>query len=147
MKTMLFFGVSILLVLSSCNGGKNSAATNSNAMVTEDDTEYLKVVTIKSGDSVVLDNPRTFIEIGILFNHAQRQWIKTLQANTNLVQEEYQDVKREEFYKSLGISEADVAIYNQNHYNEIEEFLANNDEYREAYHLSAGSDYQEEYEY
>ncbi len=145
MRRIILSLFSLTLLVAACNGGKNKANSTNAVNVQDQSEDYLKVITIKSGQKVVIDNPQTFIEIGILFNHAQKQWTLDLQQNTNLIQEEYQDKKREEFYKSFGITESDVAVYNQNHYNEIEEFLANNEAFREAYHASAYSEYDENY--
>ncbi len=135
------------ILLMSCNGnkGKNGQGGTNDSQVQSKDASYLKLITIKKGDQIQIDNPRVFIEIGILFNHVQQEWVEQIHKNTNMNSEEYLNKQRENFYSSYGINETDIAIYNQNHYQEIEAFLNENPEFRQAYLDSSGDQFIENY--
>jgi len=102
-------------------------------------SEILQVVDFQLGDPIILDNPKRFIQISILFtveqyiNYYNASQIKKMNDNQIGV---FLNKKREDFYKKLGISEDEYIHYSVNHGEEIQEFLASNLEFSQAYEAS-----------
>ena len=160
MKSKIIFYpvLSTLLLFGACGKKANKhtnkvKATNSQASL---NTNYLEFVHIKPGEKISL-KPRIFIEIGILFNHEQKKWTKEVQAkqmklnesisNTNAMTnasnfnyEIFLKKKREAFYKKFGLSESMIGSYNVKHYQEIEQYLNDHPDLKNAYENSGGTD-------
>ena len=169
-KPLIYSLVIISLFAASC-GKKTNKNPNSKQQdngttnaVAEADDDYLKYVHIKPGEKVKLDNPRVFIEIGILFNHEQKKWLAELRAknakqaeslsNTNTVtnvreygmdEDKFLENKRKEFYKQFGLSESLMGSYNVKHYQEIENYLNEHEDIKKAYENSGSSNMDQNY--
>lgn len=125
----------LLLTMAGCSGcgGKN---TGSNGNSTNGQTvPDLSLIKIKIGDKVTLDSPEKFVEVFILFNYEYIKWVKEINSDTNLANsgEAFLGKKREEFYKSLGLTEDKVSQYGSIHFKEIDAFLEKNPDYKKAY--------------
>ena len=157
-RIRIFYPIlSIFLLFSACGKKSKSQsskikATNSQAQANPD-KNYLAFVHIKPGEKVILDNPRVFIEIGILFNHEQKKWTEELRqkqiklnksiSNTNGMNFDYENFlkkKRVEFYKQFELSESAIGNYNVKHYQEIEQYLNEHPDMKNAYEKSGSTD-------
>ncbi len=124
----------------STQGGSNSQVTNS--FITNEAEDLSDIITIHKGTTVVLDSPDKCLQLMILVNIEQQKWLKELAENTgpkntNSDQDEalakYLEQKRQEFYKSYGLTEKDLIQYNKNHSKEIIDFMEKNPKYKKAY--------------
>lgn len=105
--------------------------------VSESDDSYLDMVSIESGDVVVLDDPQTFIEMNILYNHFSYLWNENATDEQRERIDDYLSEKRTAFYASYGLSEQDIIDYNIKHYEEVQEFLDENEDFDSAYRRSS----------
>ncbi len=124
---------------STSQGGTNSSVVSSSAINTND---FSDIITVKKGTKVVLDSPDKVIQIWILFNIEQKNWLKELAEsigtkNTNGELDEksakFLEEKRKEFYKSYGLTEKDLIQYNKIHSQDIYDFMVKNPKYKKAY--------------
>jgi len=131
-----------LLIFTNCIKKSGTSSSTNSTIITnelgENVSDYLSVVKIKKGEKVELDSPEKFVQLWILLNHEQKQWLKMINENSNLIEdiENYLDNKRKEFYKSFGLTEDDFTQYSITHFKEIELFLEKNIEYKKAYYDS-----------
>ncbi len=148
MKKFLFLSISVLTVsLLACSKEKGTQqqspktspsakeiqsriekATNENKLNIE--------LTVKRGTKVTL-NPRTFIEIAILFSLDSIKWRQELaerkKKNPNINVEEFLAQKRQAFYKQFGITEKEYNLYGSKHSKEIAEFTSKHPELMEEF--------------
>ncbi len=97
-----------------------------------------QIIDFELGDTISLDNPMRFLQISILFTLEQNSnyyYIAQKQKNDEEVSD-FLNQKRESFYKNLGITEEAYINYGIAHAEEIQEFLATNEEFSIAYELS-----------
>ena len=104
------------------------------------------LITLKPGEKLILDSPKKFVELWILFNLSQRKWLEDISTQTNITMdtnvniEDYTtkllEEKRKEFYKNFGITEEDFTQYSMKNWKKIQEFLDKNPEYKKAYEKS-----------
>lgn len=104
----------------------------------EDEFDYMDVVTIETGNTVILDDIETFVQISILFNHYNMMWLDEISEMEDYSMDvsEYLAKKRNKFYSSLGISENEFNEYSIENYQELSEFLDDNEIYNKAYNAS-----------
>lgn len=127
----ILFSVFLGLLVAAC-GNKNSTSTT--AAVSGGEQEYMKIITITTNEPVVLDSPEKFIQVYVLFHHYNSIWLAQTATNTNLMEvESYLSNKRVLFYKSLGLTENDLANYTQHNYKLVNDLLDQNEAYKKAY--------------
>lgn len=102
-------------------------------------SNIISVVDFKLGDPIILDSPKRFIQITILFT--VEQYINYYKADQIDHKDDneigvYLNKKREEFYKKLGISEEKYIQYSVNNGELIQEFLAIHPKFAQAYESS-----------
>ena len=96
------------------------------------------LIDFKLGDTVLLDSPKKFLQISILFTLAQSSNYYTISQKKNTTDDQvnsYMNKKREDFYKTLKISEAAYIEYGIAHSEEIQEFLATNENLTQLYEI------------
>ncbi|MGL4561074.1 MAG: hypothetical protein ACRCV0_02125 [Brevinema sp.] len=108
------------------------------ATIDKETTQKLfEMISFKLGDPIILDNPKRFIEITILFTLSQ--YSNYAEAVKKNISEEELGIllnkKREGFYQKLGISENEYVQYSIDNSEKIQDFLANNSNYAHAYDL------------
>ena len=104
----------------------------------EIDQMIADLIDFKLGDTVLLDSPKKFLQISILFTLAQSSNYYTISQKKNTDDDEvntYMNKKREEFYKTLKISEAEYIEYGIAHSEEVQEFLATNESLTQLYEI------------
>ncbi|MGL4562430.1 MAG: hypothetical protein ACRCVW_01055 [Brevinema sp.] len=108
------------------------------ATIDKEATQKLfEMISFKLGDPIILDNPKRFIEITILFTLSQYSNYSEA-VKKNISEEELGillNQKREGFYQKLGISENEYVQYSIDNSEKIQDFLANNSNYANAYDL------------
>lgn len=105
---------------------------------------FEELITIKKGEKLVLDSPKKFVELWILYNLEQKKWFQEIANNTNISTNEegeakmaeFLEEKKKEFYQSFGITEKDFVNYSMNNIKKIQAFLEENPEYKKAYEKS-----------
>lgn len=135
------------LVLLSCHkktksSVKESSYSSSSSVQTNqssEDTSYLDLISIKSGQKLVIKDPKTFVQLYILFNYEQKKWLKEVSKKNKFVNEpeKYLQVKRNEFFSSFGLKESDFNRYSSQHYEKINQFLEEHPDYQKAVDISA----------
>ncbi len=136
---LLFF-----LLESSCTkkGDKTQAqVSSSNEM-----TSITNLITIQKGTKLVLDSPKKFVELWILYNIEQKKWFEEIAISKDIIstnEEEREsqianilEEKKKEFYKSFGLTERDFVNYSISNMKKIQAFLEENPEYKKAYEKS-----------
>lgn len=104
----------------------------------EIDQMILDLIDFKLGDTVLLDSPKKFLQISILFTLAQNSNYYTISQKKNTDDDEinaYMNKKREDFYKTLKIPEEEYIEYGISHSEEIQEFLATNENLTQLYEI------------
>jgi hypothetical protein len=72
----------------------------------------MRLITIKQGEPVKLDNPETFIQLYLLHDYFNAKWLDEPAANTNQLEvETYLSNKLQEFYASFGLTEKEFVDY------------------------------------
>ena len=96
------------------------------------------LIDFKLGDKIFLDSPKKFLQISILFTLAQGSNYYTISQKQNTTDDQvnsYMNKKREEFYKTLRIPETEYIEYGISHSEEIQEFLATNENLTQLYEI------------
>ena len=104
----------------------------------EIDQMIADLIDFKLGDKVFLDSPKKFLQISILFTLAQGSNYYTISQKKNATDDQintYMNKKREEFYKTLRIPETEYIEYGIAHSEEIQEFLATNENLTQLYEI------------
>ncbi len=131
----------ILFIISGCSCTKKGDNVSQSS---KSSTGFEELITIKKGERLVLDSPKKFVELWILYNLEQKKWFQEIASNPNISTNEegeakmaeFLEEKKKEFYQSFGITEKDFVNYSMNNIKRIQTFLEENPEYKKAYEKS-----------
>ncbi|MEJ5285016.1 MAG: hypothetical protein ACP5Q5_09040 [Brevinematia bacterium] len=138
-RVSLFLVILFIFTGFSCTKkGDNTSQSSSSS------SGFEELITIKKGEKLVLDSPKKFVELWILYNLEQKKWFQEIANNTNISTNEegeakmaeFLEEKKKEFYQSFGITEKDFVNYSMNNIKKIQTFLEENPEYKRAYEKS-----------
>ncbi len=104
----------------------------------EVDQMIANLIDFKLGDKILLDSPKKFLQISILFTLAQGSNYYNISQKKNATDDQintYMNKKREEFYKTLRIPETEYIKYGISHSEEIQECLATNENLTQLYEI------------
>ncbi len=140
MKRISLLLLVLVLVFSCGKGGGNSSKSSSSDAL----SDIRSLISIKQGEKLVIDSPKKFVELWILYNLEQKKWFQEIANNSNISTNEegeekmaeFLEEKKKEFYQSFGITEKDFVNYSMNHMKEIQSFLEENPQYKKAYEKS-----------
>jgi len=139
MKKSMIIALIVSLFVS-CTPKKQETQATSPDTPPQESVQIPDFIKIRPGDTVVLNSPEVFWQVTILLNYEQKKWLaENTNTNENISDEEaylYLQNKREEFFKSLGLTEDIYNQYSFDHYQKIQEFIENNPQYKEAYEAS-----------
>ena len=126
--------------------GKKEGKNENTSTKKEEVSSITNLITIRPGEKLILDSPKKFVELWILFNLSQKKWLQEISTQTNITTdtnvniEDYTakllEERRKEFYKNFGITEDDFTQYSMKNWKKIQEFLDKNPEYKQAYEKS-----------
>lgn len=129
--------VFLCLLLSGCFGGKGKNVSTQG----QSSQGNSSLISIKPGDQVKLDSVEKFIQLYVLFNYAQKEWVEEVDTNsvdTNVEGDvgEGGDIfgpRRKAFFESYGLTEAEFVSYSSSNFKQIQAFLRQNPEYKKLY--------------
>ncbi|MGC8765383.1 MAG: hypothetical protein ACP5QT_05810 [Brevinematia bacterium] len=144
LKLSIFLIISLLFELA-CTCVKKEGVSQSSSTGSKDVSNITSLITIQKGTKLILDSPKKFVELWILYNLEQKKWFEEISKSTNLStnnEERENEIanileeKKKEFYQSFGITEKDFVNYSMNNMKKIQAFLDENPEYKKAYEKS-----------
>jgi hypothetical protein len=132
-----FFLVCFLFLfsLSGCGGCQKTGSNSGSQTNSTGDLSMSPLIKVKPGVPVVLDSIEKFVQVYILFNYEQKKWVNEYNATTNnkMSGEDFLSQKRQDFYKSLGLTEDEFTQYSTSNVDKIQTFLDKNPDYKKVY--------------
>ncbi|MGL4367986.1 MAG: hypothetical protein ACRCTQ_06905 [Brevinemataceae bacterium] len=142
----------LFLFLSYCGKNNNndnnvdfSSSENSNSVISNNtlftnSNDIMKLIDFNTNETFVLDSPKKFLQISILFMTKQYENYRYIKQSSKESNDQYIDQylneSRDAFFHSLGITEDEYVQYGVNNNLQIQEFLDHNPDFAYIYELS-----------